>query len=133
MLAAAALTTEKRLSIRWPGAVLCGFLLLVSFAAWIASGSPNLLARSAPPEPLIQKILDAAAREGTYAYDPVSESANMPPREMLEGPYVMMTTDRHRQAKPQTLLLAPTGDDCVRYARVIAELHGQLAFCEQAF
>ncbi|TNC46936.1 hypothetical protein FHG66_17750 [Rubellimicrobium rubrum] len=133
MLGATVLATERKLSIRWPGAVICGFLMVVSSAAWLAGGAPNPLARSTPPEPLIQDILEAAALEGTYAYDPVSEAANMPPREMLEGPYVMVTTARHRQAKPQTLLLAPTSGECVRFARVIAELHGHLAFCEQAF
>ncbi len=126
-----AATWNQRL--RSPMALILGLVAPMSGLAWLASGAPDLIGVRASPEPEVLAIMEAAAEDGTYAYDAVSESANMRPREMIDGPYLMISTERRHGASPEAQLLTSTGADCVRLARALADFHGHLAFCERAF
>ncbi|MBP1804419.1 hypothetical protein [Rubellimicrobium aerolatum] len=111
------------------GLTLAGLGLL----AWVASGAPNPFDGRPPPVPEVRLILDRAAEDGIYAYDGVSAAASLPARELLEGHYVMTTTEPRLDARPDFLVKLPSAGECVRYARVLADLNADVGFCEPLF
>lgn len=123
--------TLEREARRWPALGIAAFLVVISTVAWIASGGLSPFDNGPDPEPEILEILEEAAQQGTYAYDAVSEEANMADRDLVDHPYVMSTTERRRNAPPEGLALIPSGQECARFARQMAEMHDHLGFCEE--
>ena len=118
---------------RWPYIGIAAALILMLGVAWMASRRPFVWSSHPDPEPEILGIFEEAAREGTYAYDAVSERTNMADRDLLDGSYVMSTTERRRNAAPKGgVALVPTGRECARFVREMAELRNHLGFCEEA-
>jgi hypothetical protein len=116
---------------RWPAVGIVVFLAVISGVAWVASGGTHPWDRRPNPEPEILTILEEAAQKGTYAYDALSEKANMADGDLSGRGYVMSTTERRRNAPPEGLALVPSGRDCARFAREMAEMRDHLGFCEQ--
>ena len=116
---------------RWPALGIAVFLAILSGAAWIAGGGSHPWDSRPDPEPEILEIFEEAAEDGTYAYDAVSEEANMADGDLSGGGYVMSTTERRRNAPPEGRALVPSGHECARFAREMAEMRNHLGFCEQ--
>ena len=123
--------TLERKTQHWPTLGIAAFLAVVSTVAWIVSGGPHLFNGGPDPGPEILEILEEAAREGTYAYDALSEQSNMADRDLFDRPYVMSTTERRQNAHAEGLALIPSGRECARFARQMAKMRDHLGFCER--
>lgn len=123
--------TLEREARRWPALGIAAFLVATSIVAWIASGESSPFDNGPDPEPEILEIFEEAAQQGTYAYDAVSEESNFADRDLIDRPYVMSTTERRQNAPSEGLALIPSGQECARFARQMAEMRDHLGFCER--
>ena len=55
----------------------------------------------------------------------------MTDRDLVDQPHVMSTTERRQNARPDGHALVPSGRECARFVRQMAEMRDHLGFCER--
>lgn len=112
----------------WLVLALAAALVAVALAG--LTWGVDLIVAPAPEVPgEVIEVLERAGARGVFAYDAASGLASLSAADLPEAPYLLSTTARALDARPDTLINVGSREDCVALARELADLRDAIGFC----